>query len=280
MAWSCPPPYSVTTGALSRACGYRAAEANIGVARIGVAVGTGVIDDPAMTDERDRLRALFHAWNTPSGREAIERKLAGFPAVAIADFVLDDGESPGYQETCAKALIGRIPAERATALIDHACRDHSHAPIASALVTALNVPGGPYRDALRGVALERGDFYVVEELGSWLLLDEARSGDAQALGLLTVLASAPWNYMRTEGEEAIEEVIELRGLPAVLEMLGAGSAEELATSGGYPAYRLLGLRLLCRASGDITPCLDDDSAIVRQRAADLLAGGHGDGVPH
>jgi hypothetical protein len=229
-----------------------------------------------MEDDRDRLRALFHSWDAP-GPEAIERELAGISAVAIADFVLDEEEAPGHREACAEALIGRVPAERAAALIDYACcgRGHSHAPIGSALVAALNVPGRPYRNALRALSLERNDFYVAEELGSWTLLADAKSGDAQALGLLTVLASAPWEYMRAEGEEAIEELIGLRGLPAVLAMFGADSPEELARSGTYPAQRLLGLRLLWRANGDITFCLGDDSAIVRRMAYDLLAGGHG-----
>ncbi|MEO3825857.1 hypothetical protein [Actinomadura sp. B10D3] len=229
-----------------------------------------------MEDDRERLRALFHPWDVPEP-EAVQRGLAEIPAVAIADFVLDDEEAPGHRATCAEALVGRVPAERAAALIDLACssRGHSHAPIGTSLVAALNT-GRPFRNALRAMALERNDFYVAEDLGSWDLLDDAKAGDAQALGVLTVLASAPWDYMREEGEHAIELLIELRGLPAVLAMLGAGSPEELARSGAYPAHRLLGLRLLWRADGDITFCLGDDSAVVSEAAYELLAGGRGD----
>ncbi|GAA2446015.1 hypothetical protein GCM10010191_73700 [Actinomadura vinacea] len=228
-----------------------------------------------MTDDRDRLRTLFASWDRRPGREVVERALEGVPAVAIADLVLDEGEAFWRREACAEALIGRVPGERAAALVDCVCDTEVSARLNSALTTALNVPGQPYSGELRARALERGNYYIAEKLGPQALLDDAKSGDAKALGLLTVLASSPWRHLRAAGEGAVDELIELRGMPAVVAMLGADSPDALARSAPYPAIRLLGLRLLARAGGDISPCLGDDSAIVSRTAYDLLIGGQG-----
>ncbi|MEW2355691.1 hypothetical protein [Spirillospora sp. NPDC029432] len=232
-----------------------------------------------MTDDRDRLRALLPSWEARPRAAAVAGELAGVPAVAIADLVLDDDEPFWRRESCAQALVGRVPAERATALVAHVCDNEVGYKVGRALVAALDVPGGPYSGTLRTRALERGNYYVAELLGARALLDAASSGDATALGLLAVMASSPWRHLRVSGEEAIDELIERRGLPALLAMLGTDSPEGLARTGTRPAERLLGLRLVWRAGGDIAPSLGDESALVSRRAYDLLIAGYGEDAP-
>ncbi|MFI0350247.1 hypothetical protein [Actinomadura sp. 9N407] len=228
-----------------------------------------------MTNDHDRLRALFPSWHARPDPAAVERGLVGIPAAAIADLVLDGDEPFWRRDACGEALIGRVPDERALELVAHACDDEISHVLGNALVTALNVPGRPYRDALRERAVERGNYDIAEKLGPRTLVDEAATGDATALRLLAVLASAPWRHLREAGRKALDELIERRGLPAFLDMLGAASPTELALSGAYPAERLLGLRFLRDAGGDIAPCLGDDAAIVCRAAYDLLLAGYG-----
>ncbi|MFB4313851.1 hypothetical protein [Actinomadura sp. 21ATH] len=232
-----------------------------------------------MTDDRERLRELLPSWEARPPAEDVAAVLAGVPAVAIADSVLDDDEPFWRREVCAQALAGRVPAERAAALAAHVCDDEVGFKVGRALVAALDVPGGPYSAMLRARALERGNYYVAEKLGARSLLDAAASGDATALGLLAVLASSPWRHLRLSGEEAIDELIERRGLPALLATLGTDSPEGLARAGARPAERLLGLRLVWRAGGDIAPFLGDGSVPVSRAAYDLLIAGYGDDAP-
>lgn len=229
-----------------------------------------------MAGDRERLRALFPSWDVRPAAEVIERELAGVSPVAIADLVLDKDEAVWRREACAKALAGRVPDERAMALVAYVCDNDFSALLIAALVEALNVPGRPYRDALRARVVERGNSFIAERLNPRALLDEAASGDAVALRLLTVLAASPWKGRQAAGERAIDELIERHGLDAVLAMFEAGSPDALARSALRPAERLLGLRLLRRAGGDVSSCLGDESPMVSRTAYDLLSDGYGD----
>lgn len=75
---------------------------------------------PAMPGQwdRERLNAVV-SWDVPYlPLEAIMQLLASVPSGALVDLVLDGGEIRYRRAVCARALVGRVPDEHATALAD------------------------------------------------------------------------------------------------------------------------------------------------------------------
>lgn len=227
-------------------------------------------------DDRVRLHALAAAVDGPGGAEALEEELVRASAVTVADLVLNRDAAPRLRLAAAKSLTGRVPEQRVATLATHVCAISDDTRLLNAVITALDVADTPSSHVLRAAAVEHGNYYVAQRLGARELRQRATRGDAQALQLLTVLASAPWTRMRRAGEAAVDELIESHGLDAVLTMLGAPTPRFLARSADHPALRLLGLRLLHRSGDTITACLGDDAAVVRRATHDLLRDGYGD----
>nr|BFE31598.1 hypothetical protein GCM10010200_038490 [Actinomadura rugatobispora] len=205
--------------------------------------------------------------------DGLVRRLAEVPADALADLVLDAQEPWWRRMACARALTGRVPDGRAAALLECVRDDGVTTEIRRALLGALGVPGRPHSDELLGWLRAQDGAPETERynLDTAMALARAEMGDVSAAGRLALLAADPWAHRRKVGEQAVDVLVESRGLPAVLGALGAGSPEELVTGGRSAADRLLGVRLAWRAGGDVTPALADASTMVARKAYELLS---------
>lgn len=227
--------------------------------------------------DRSRLRDLVPSPARSESASALARRLADLPADAIADLVLDAGEPWWRRTACALALTGRIPGDRATALLDQVRDPGVINEIRQALLEVLGVPGQPHSGALlTWLRAQERDPDPGYRLDAVIMLTRARLADLTAAPELAELAADPWWHRREAGEQGIDALIEREGLPAVLAELGADSPQRLATRGATDAQRRLGLRLVHRADGDITPSLADSATMVARAAHDLLAGTDGD----
>jgi hypothetical protein len=228
-----------------------------------------VNDDSAVTEERARLREIIA---TPSVRreppEVRERRLAAVSADALVDLVLDESEPWWRRRVCAWALAGRVPRGRAMALVDCVRRADVTREVREAVLDVVTPVGGPHRDVLLSWLPAQEDRWFAPAA----LRARARLGDLTAARPLAALAADPWTHRRAAGEEAIDALIEVRGLPAVLTAFGVRTTEQLATSRSCSeAERLLGLRLRWHADAPITSSLADDSVVIARAAYDLLA---------
>jgi hypothetical protein len=228
--------------------------------------------------DRDRLRQLL---SSPTSRSASPPPgLAACSPDALVYLILD-GEEPWWRrQVCARALAGRVPAERAMALLDGIRDPGVTTEIRAALLAVLSAASGPHTDELlawlRAQERRLGDPNQPHGLDEAILRARGRMGDTSAAVPLATLAADPWSHRRRVGEQAIEALIQLRGLPAVLAALGVDSRRALAISADSPAQRLLGLRLEHRAGADITSSLADTSTMVARKAYELLAETGGD----
>ncbi|RZS29819.1 hypothetical protein EV193_11873 [Herbihabitans rhizosphaerae] len=149
-------------------------------------------------------------------------------------------------------------------------------------------------ETLADIVLDRSERRWVREKCACALLDRVPAGRRAALAesdlngaiartildgpdvpALVVLAADAWTHRRTVGEQLLDAVIDVRGLPAVLAPLGASSPEELMTGGASPTERLLGTRLTHLYGGDVTPALADPVTMVARAAHDVLVDSEG-----
>jgi hypothetical protein len=209
---------------------------------------------------RERLRELLP---TASARA----DLSAVPVDALADLVLDRDEPWWRRRPCAEALAGRVPDERAGALLDCVRDDEVTTEIRVALLDVLSEPDRPHTGELLSW-LRSQDGTTRYGLDVAVLRARASVGDLSVVRPLTALAADPWRHRHTAGKQSLDELIDARGLPAVLAELGADSIRTLATAG--EAERLLGVRLEDRAGADVTASLGDDSPTVARTAYELL----------
>ena len=174
------------------------------------------------------------------------------------------------------SLLGRVPDDRAAALL--ACvRDlAATAELREALLAALSTPGRPHAPEL--LAWLQAQDGVEQPFGLDVAVLRARAvlADLSAALPLAELAADAWSHRRVVGEQSIDALIEARGLTAMLTELGAASLEMLAFADPRPPLRLLGVRLLERAGADLKRALADPDVIVAQRAYLALAATRGD----
>ncbi|XRQ11852.1 hypothetical protein ACN3XK_13465 [Actinomadura welshii] len=223
--------------------------------------------------DRRRLEELVPSPARSESPDALARRLADVPADALVDLVLDNGEPWWRRAACALGLTGRVPDDRAPELLDLVRDAGATGEIRAAVLKVLAVPGRPHSEAL--LTWLRAQEHAGDKAGHRLetatMPARARLADLTAAERLTVLAADPWRHRREAGRQGIDELIERNGLPAVLAALGADSPQRLAARGTTDAARLLGLRLVHRAGGDVTPSLADPSTRVAREAHDLLA---------
>jgi hypothetical protein len=210
-----------------------------------------------VTDERARLREIVA---TPSVRGEPPRELAAVSADALVDLVLDESEPWWRRRVCAQALAGRVPPERAMALVDRVRAATLTKEVREAVLDVV-IPG-PHGDVLLP--------WLRAQDEPAALRARARLGDLTAARPLAALAADPWARRRAAGEEAIGTLIEVRGLSAVLNAFGVRTTRALAQARSE-AERLLGLRLQWRADAPITASLADPSVPVARQAYELLA---------
>ncbi|MBE1531849.1 hypothetical protein [Actinomadura algeriensis] len=231
---------------------------------------------------RDRIRDLIPSASVR--REAVDdlaRRAAAIPADDLVDAVLDAAEPWWRRMGCARALTGRVPDERAAALLALVRDGGAGGEARSAVLAALSEPARPHSDDLLGWlrAQEGREGEVWYGAVAAIPAARGRLGDLSAARSLAALAANPWWHLRRAGEEAVDGLIDRCGLPAVLAELGVDSPAALAARGASAEERLLGLTLQWRAGGDIVASLADGSRMVARTAHDLLAdSGEGDGA--
>lgn len=226
---------------------------------------------------RERVQELI---DSPAVRreppESVARRTASIPADVLVDAVLDAGEPWWRRMGCALALAGRVPDGRAAELLACARDGEAVGEVRAAVLTALSEPGRSYSGEL--LAWLRAQ----EGREPWYGADaaitgaRARLGDLSTVRRLAALAADPWTHLRVQGERAVDALIGVCGLRAVLGEFGAASAAALASGGGSAEERLLGVRLLWREGGDVAGSLGDASPMVARQAYELLAEGGGD----
>ncbi|MEU8804408.1 hypothetical protein [Spirillospora sp. NPDC048819] len=75
--------------------------------------------------------------------------LASVPSGALVDLVLDGGEIRYRRAVCARALVGRVPDEHATALADCGCDETVPLDVRNPILrSVLSMPDQPRSDDL------------------------------------------------------------------------------------------------------------------------------------
>jgi hypothetical protein len=217
--------------------------------------------------DREQLRQLTANVTIPP--EA-ERQLATMPAGALCDLVVDQAEPWWRRRACVRALAGRVPADRVDDLLASTKDNEVTTEVRVGLLGVLSTPDSAHAAAL----LEwlrtqegRSQRYGLEQA---LLHARAQLGDLTVAAGVVALEANAWPHIRRTGRSAVDTLVEARGLDAVLNELGAGSAEALATRGATTAGRMFGLRLLWENGDDFTAVLADPSVPVARAAYDLL----------
>ncbi|WP_158079182.1 hypothetical protein [Actinomadura sp. CNU-125] len=221
---------------------------------------------------RERIRDLM-----PSGRvrwepsEDLAARAAPIPLNDLVEAVYDGDEPRWRRAACARALTGRVPDERAGALLEFVRDGGATADVRAALLEALSEPDRPYSAGLLEWLRAQEDRDEWRHVRPALAVARAKLGDLSVARGLVAMAADPWTQLRMPGERGVDALIDTCGLAAVLAELGADSTGTLAVRGASADERLLGVRLRWRAGDDIVASLADDSRTVARTAHDLLA---------
>ncbi|MFF2082131.1 hypothetical protein ACFVVM_00040 [Nocardia sp. NPDC058176] len=181
-----------------------------------------------------------------------------------------DGANPWHhRRRCARALFGKVPAERMMELVDLVCSDDDQVDVRISVLEVLTSAAGPHREALlewlRGQSLA-GD-YASCRLDDAMLTARALLGDISVADSLVEMAADAWSHRSAPGVRALRGLIVMHGLPAVL---GMESPRALMLSGRSQAVRLIGVGLSHETGFDIVPALADPSVSVARAAYDRL----------
>lgn len=215
--------------------------------------------------DRRRLQLLVPS---PTVTPAVEVRLRAVPEEVLVEVVLSREEPWWRRRACAKGLVGRVPDARAGALLDCVTNTKDVSELRVVLMELLATQGRAHSPVL--LAWLQAQEGTDQSYGMDVAILRARAalGDVSAIASLSELAADAWTHRRTAGEAALDALIEQAGQQVVLAALGAPAAELLAFEQQRPmSARLLGVRLVHRAGGDVTPALGDPSVIVAQRAA-------------
>ncbi|RSN46684.1 hypothetical protein DMH08_35480 [Actinomadura sp. WAC 06369] len=227
-------------------------------------------DDPPVT--RERVHDLIPS---PAVRreppESLARRTASVPADVLADTVLDPAEPWWRRSGCALALAGRVPDGRAAELFAYVRDDGGHGLLRAAVLAALSEPGRAHSDELLAWLREQDGREPWHGADAAVTGARARLGELGTARRLAVLAADPWTHLRVQGERALDALVGVCGLRAVLAEFGAASAADLAAGGATAEERLLGVRLRWREDGDVAASLGDASTMVARQAYELLA---------
>ncbi|GAB3407934.1 hypothetical protein [Flindersiella endophytica] len=221
-----------------------------------------------MASDREQLRQLTSDVRIPP--EA-ERELAAMPADALCDLVLDRDEPWWRRRLCVRALAGRVPAGRAGDLL--ACVQDAKVTteVRIELLDVLSTEDSPHADALLGWLRAKEGVPQPYRFEPALLHARAQLGDLTVAAAVVELEGDAWPHIRRTGTSAVDTLIEVCGMEAVLSELGVASTRALVTHGRTAAARVTGIRLCWENREDFTAALADDSFAVARAAYDLLA---------
>lgn len=188
-------------------------------------------------------------------------------------------EDPWWRRrSCLEGLRGRVPPHFRDALLALAFQHELEAEVRAAALTLIAV-GDPVepRFAAELVRLSECEGSVGDEAIS----ARARLGDLTVARDLVELAASPWRGRRDRGLEHARILVELAGLPAVAQALGAAPpsggddasdrawADALCASGSI-AVRRFGVWLLGETGHSPLPALADPDFAVAGDACDVL----------
>lgn len=189
----------------------------------------------------------------------------------LVEVVLAKAEPWWRRRACAAALLGRVPETSVAGMMERVSDPEDVMEVRRQILEAIATPGRAHSKQLLGWlrGLKPGQPYDFDVA---VLKARAALRDVSVFPALSELAADAWTHRRQAAEAAIDALIHVVGSNAMLNEFGAPTLEALAFQQQRSlAARLLGVRLVHRAGGDVTAALGDSSVIVAQHAATLLS---------
>ncbi len=218
--------------------------------------------------DRRRLQLLVPS---PTVSVEVEAKLREVPPDALVELVLSSGEVWWRRRACARALMGRVTDAHAADLLSCVENPDGVTELRAQLLEVLATPGRVHSAGLLGWLQAQEQLPQPYGFEVAVLRTRGALGDLSAIAALSELAADAWSHRRQAGEGALDVLMRLGGEQAVLDAFGATAMDALAFQQHRSmAARLLGVRLVHRAGGDVEPALADTSVVVAQHAASLL----------
>jgi len=215
-----------------------------------------------------------------AGRRTAAQRLTGVDADALAAFVLDRAEPSDRRRYCALALAGRVPPDRATAMMDRVRSTDEPPMLRGAILGALSTSPGPHHAELLALLHRIDDGRGDPRFPPAVLAARASLGDLTAVAAMVEVAADPIWFPRNPATAALEALVAARGPGLVLAELGATTPADLLTSGATAGARVIGARLRHAEGGDLTPALADPVRIVARVAHDLMVADPDDRTGH